>query len=206
MHKHSSRHKDRHKRARTRPSEQWRRSKDSSSQPVDKSRTKGRSKHTSFAQSQSGSDSDESSWSDGSDKSGGTRFRERIKRYAAAVIAACGCTFCRMYKHVKRRNGKEIVRAEHRFGDTFRIPNTKAKIRSLQDWADMLFWVRHHSADDGWRELRSRDQQFVAACLETPSTWSSKTRLSFAKHAVRPLWKDVLNMGRHTTGAASAGT
>ena len=124
-------------------------------------------------------------------ESDGTRFHERNKSYAAAVIKACGCTFCHMYKHLKLRHGKEIVRAAHKFIGTFRTPNIKAKTSSLRKWAHMLFWTRHHPADDGWRKLRSRERQYVVACLAVPSTGSSRTRLSFAKHAVEALWRDV---------------
>ena len=164
---------------------------DSGSQRVGSSRTRRKIKHISFERSTSGSESDESSEFDGSDESDGTRFHERNKSYAAAVIKACGCTFCHMYKHLKLRHGKEIVRAAHKFIGTFRTPNIKAKTSSLRKWAHMLFWTRHHPADDGWRKLRSRERQYVVACLAVPSTGSSRTRLSFAKHAVEALWRDV---------------
>ena len=48
-----------------------------------------------------------------------TRFAKRNRIYVAAASAACGCSLCREYKHLKKLNAGQLVRAAKRYIGTF---------------------------------------------------------------------------------------
>ena len=143
------------------------------------------------ARSSSGSDVVSSSEEDRGSSPEPTRFLKLNKDYAVTAIAACGCAQCKVYKHLKKHRGKDIVRAARKLIGTFREPNPKARIADLREWAAMLFWCGHRPADQQWKDLSRAEQQYIIKCLVTPTSWSSGVREAFGRSSTEVVWRET---------------